>query len=136
MKHIMTTSGAVVAALALAIPAHGADDVRTTGERINLFACPGDFDADSPFHVRHGHLFDPSETEAVGRWTFGLMVDDALLAPSRVRIVESSPPPDGAFLSQTYAYNFPEGLSGQHELRGVWTEPDGSTFEHSCVVDF
>jgi hypothetical protein len=135
MKRMIPIGGMLAAAIALSAPADAAPE-RATGIQVNLFDCP-DFDANTAFHVKHGHLLDPSEDEALGRWTFELMVDGALLPLSRIRVVEAIEPSDGVFLSRTYLYNFPEGLdSGEHELRGFWSGPDGSSFEQSCAIDF
>jgi hypothetical protein len=142
MKQTIAVWVALIAATSLSLPAAAAN-VRTTGDQVSLFGCP-DVPADTPFHVLHGHRFDPNETDAVGRWTFELMVDGVLLPVSHVRVVEAIEPPggpspsdSGSFLARGYVYNFPDGLGvGTHDLHGVWTEPDGDTFQWTCTIDF
>lgn len=137
-RRALTLWIAVVLVLGLAIPA-GARD-RTTGDRLQLLPCPDSFAADTAFHVRHGHIFNPTDESQsdLGEYLFQLEVDGDLLPLSNVRINEvQDGAPDITFLAKTFVYNFPEGLAGEHTLTGIWTDPSGSVeLVQPCTIEF
>jgi len=110
----------------IAAPANAAPEL--VGFQLNLLApgCltgadPASQPADTEFHVAHGFGLDPGTETAVGHWKFDLWVDGV----KQHRYVEIAVLPGGN-MSRRYVSSFPDGLSaGVHEIRAVWTDPDG-----------
>jgi hypothetical protein len=134
---------ALILAIGLALPAVAAE--RTTGEQLSLLG-PGDcpvtsYAADTGFYVSHGNAFNPTQETGsdYGEWRFQLEVDGNLLPLSTIRITEvRDGAPEGFWLSKSFVYNFPDGLSvGWHNLTGIWTDPSGAvTLVEDCDIEF
>jgi hypothetical protein len=124
---------AVLLAL-MTVPASAGRD--PVGDRLGLvipclFASPvsHDIGAGDPFYVSHGYILDPNAEEPVSKFKFDLWVDDVhQKAKLHVIAIEPSSGPfeeDEAFLERRYVTTFPDGFSGTHEFRALWTTPDG-----------
>lgn len=82
--------------------------------------------ANTPFHIRHGHLLEPGVDTAIGRHRFELWVDDEKLRGQLIwEQIEGR-----VFLS--HLYNFPDGLEGTHTIRFQMINPQ---HEFGCMWD-
>lgn len=117
----------VAAALVLAAPV-AANNVPTTGTRINLFDAPATFPSGTAFYVEHGSACDVAEGDSASDCmqadtSFALYLD-GVLQPSTVD-VENSP---GGWIKLNLT-NYPAGLAaGRHTFVGVWFR-DGSAYQ-------
>jgi hypothetical protein len=127
-RRLATLIGTVMLLSIMAAPA-GAT-IEGVGDPLNLVpscflgAPTPSADADTPFHVGHGWIVEPSgERHKVGQWTFDLWVDGVL---QRSKLdVSTNGQPHGEFLERRYISNFDSGLPvGTYTFVGVWTIPD------------
>ncbi len=108
----------IAAALVLASPA-AANNVPTTGTRINLFNAPATFPAGTAFYVEQGSACEPgvdSPSVCMNADTQFDLYLDGVLQPSTVDVENS--PSGWVKLNLT---NYPGGLAaGRHSFVGVW----------------
>jgi hypothetical protein len=95
-----------------AAPSMAAPKDQPVGDRIDLRVGDQDFPASTPFHIDHGFVFTIGDT-TVGLTSFVLDMDGVPLTADFVR---RSPVGDGFTVSELWYYNFPAGLTGEHEF--------------------
>ncbi|MGD8814498.1 MAG: hypothetical protein PVI78_08480 [Anaerolineales bacterium] len=102
---------ALVVALIVVVPAAaGRGDL--VGERLSILGGGSmDFPAGEAFHIFHGWAGVP-----VGMAGFSLYLDGAPISPEFRRI----DPAAGGIPAVRWGYNFPDGLTGEHEFIGIW----------------
>jgi hypothetical protein len=110
----------LVAGLALTIAAPTASALRmpTTGDRISLFAPPGSFPANTPFHVNHGWGCDTPPTGCLEAGTrFELLVDGRDVPAAH----DLEYDPHASLATEADVSNFRSGLpAGVHTFEGRW----------------
>jgi hypothetical protein len=125
-----------IAALVVTASPVAANSTPTTGTRINLFAAPATFEADTPFYIEHGTGCDPSVGDKVSACMnadahFDLYLDGALQA-STVDIENS--PTGWVKLNLT---NYPAGLAaGRHTFVGVWVQGGNVALTMTASINF
>jgi hypothetical protein len=133
--------------IATPTPSLSPSSLESVGEPLVLLGCfedppwgPEPPAAGEPFHVIHGWLIDPGVADKIGQFTFELLVDG--VKQQSVLVMQALEPPaspaeNGEFLAKWYLTNFPDGLSGDHTLTGVWTNPwdDPYTCEYELSFD-
>ena len=103
----------------------------TVGERVVIMAgVPSAVDLvlETPFYIEHGHGLTKDADTPRGLFGFNLYVDDVLQKPDyRSTSVEQDvllgPNTYPWMMFRTNVYNFPEGMTGSHTFKGVWTGP-------------
>ncbi len=149
-----------LAALAL-VPAATASHLPTTGTRIGLFRgnCSGHnpnvpanveitFAANTDFFIRHGWSLpwsdatpEQKQAELSDNTRFDLYVDGVKVASQLDLDFQSS---DGTVtLAKTHLTNFPGGMTGTHEFRGLWyidglligETPGTAVFQLACALE-
>ena len=104
----------------MALPA-AAKQKQPVGDRIDLFAPPVTFAANTAFHIHHGFVSTPT-TEGVGKFSFALDLDGVRLTEDFVlKTPVSDPVPDS--LLRHWVFNFPAGLTGTHVFTGHFFAP-------------
>lgn len=133
--------------IATPTPSLSPSPLESVGEPLILLGCfedppwgPEPPAAGEPFHVIHGWRNDPGVATKIGQYTFDLLVDG--VKQQSVLVMQAQEPPgspaeDGQFLAKAYLTNFPDGLTGDHTLTGVWTNPwdDPYTCEYELSFD-
>jgi hypothetical protein len=128
-------AGCVVGAMLLALPA-GANNKPTTGTRINLFAPPATFAANTPFYIEHGNGCDTTIGDKVStcmsaKTHFDLYVD-GILQRSTVDI-DNSP----TFYVKRNLTNYATGLpSGTHAFVGVFVLDGATVLTLTATITF
>lgn len=121
--------------LANNIPA-AAKTKERVGEPFRLLAgIPTIFPEGEPFHIAHGWVQIPSDSDAVGKWDFELEVDSVPRREDFVQRTVVSGDPD--LLNRVWVSNFPEGMMGTHTFTGHWLGPcqelvDGGVIPGPC----
>jgi hypothetical protein len=119
VKRLALLLSLAAATLVVTAPAT-ANNKPTTGERINLFAPPTTFPANTPFYVEHGYICDRNDigciqTQISALSSFSLYVN-GVLQPSTVDVDLA-----GGSIEKRYLTNFPAGLpAGTYTFDGVF----------------
>jgi hypothetical protein len=107
----------VVAAFVATTGSASAQGTPTVGDRLNLFAPPATFPADTPFHVNHGWICDPASDCLDPGTRFELLVD-GVDVPAAHNLVYDPQTPSA---SSADVSNFRFGLlAGPHVFEGRW----------------
>jgi len=125
----LVLAASVAVLLSAALPA-AANNVPTTGVRLNLNVAPTTFQANSPFYIEHGFACDlgdpPCMWDQIGRGRFLLYVD-SVLQESKVDVDTN---PQRRVISKLWLTNFPTGLpAGEHVFVREWIQ--GGTGGHN-----
>jgi len=95
-----------------AAPSMAAPKDQPVGDRVDLRAGDQDFPASTPFHIDHGFVFTIGD-KTIGLTSFVLDMDGTPLTADFIR---RAPVGDGFTVSELWYYNFPAGLTGDHEF--------------------
>jgi hypothetical protein len=124
---------ACFAALLVAASPVTANEVPTTGQRINLLAPPATFAAGTPFYIEHGNGCDTTNGDKVSDCMNASTHFDLYLDGVRQRSivdVENSPTLKVKF----NLTNYPAGLApGTHTFCGYWFS-NGSQYVDTCAT--
>lgn len=105
---------------AIAVPTASALRIPTVGDRINLFAPPATFPADTPFHVNHGWVCEPEDAiaDCLDSGTrFELLIDGVDVPAAH----DLEYDPHGTTSTEADVSNFRFGLpAGTHTFEGRW----------------
>jgi hypothetical protein len=85
---------------------------QAVGDRLDLRSGDQAFPASTPFHIDHGFVFAIGD-KTIGHSKFVLDMDGTDLTADFIRW---SPVGDGFTVSELWYYNFPAGLTGEHEF--------------------
>src|SRR3954462_9392523 len=108
---------------AIAVPAASALRIPTVAPRINLFAPPATFPADTPFHINHGWVCDNTAPGTIrdcldAGTRFELLVDGVDVPAAH----DLEYDPHGTTSTEADVSNFRFGLpAGTHTFEGRWT---------------
>ena len=109
-------------AAAIVVPSASALRMPTVGPRINLFAPPAAFPADTPFHVNHGWVCGDTAPDRIqdcldSGTRFELLVDGVDVPAAH----DLEYDPHGTTSTEADVSNFRFGLpAGTHTLEGRW----------------
>jgi hypothetical protein len=114
MRHHLPIAFALATSLLLgltAAPSMAAPRNQPVGDRLNLIT-DVTFPASTPFHIDHGFGF------VIGDNTIGLanFVLDMDGTPLTADFIRWAPAGDGVSVTEFWYYNFPAGLTGDHEF--------------------
>ena len=113
MKKILVFTVAIlILGLAVPVPAQGRE---VTGEWLDLSIGEQDFPAGEPFYILHGWWTAPKIPipGLVGLLNFELEMDGQLIRED-YHFFGADPSEQPTYLYRFWAYNFPDGLTGNH----------------------